>query len=365
MKTVFQKEGNMGEKNYEIFAEDLSTQEKEFREMESKLVELAGHDVATIEKNGMFDPGLTVEVDKSIMYDFVNKGNGELLFRPFPEYTDGMNMQFNGGAEVLFGNFKVENNKSIFSITDPREAEQVMVRVGIDEYGFEPGQTPDSPEAQSAKFFSTVNQPKWYAPHDLNRLNLEDDPPIGVYEHGINFYVLNVGHVLGEPDRDVSKFLEEMADQIAQEKTEYEKMLEEHGQEVESHQGFNFEKYIKIEHSNDLSIDELKTAADLIEEYKEYVDKYDFEPKIDIDDVEDKITDQAYNKFKGIESEIRNFDTSESIRENAETLASLAEQYMDLSEQYGFETRFEFDFVQLHELEQNNKRFDDTPGYDR
>ena len=74
----------------------------------------------------------------------------------------------------------------------------------------------------------------------------------------------------------------------------------------------------------------------------------------------------AYDEFKDIESKIEDFANSlESIQENAIILASLGEQYMALSDRYGFERKFDIEIDHSHELEQNSKRFDEVPGDDR
>ena len=155
-------------------------------------------------------PNITMEISTLFTINEEGQPQSDEQFRSFPEYTNGMKMDFQGEPEVLFGKYREGENGPVFSITDPKEAEQVMIRVG---WGYEyysdesfDGQGPDSEEAKSALHFE--------------RLNYGND-------QGADYYIVGVGHVLGEPDRDASQYLEEMSDQIAQEEKMYDAILEE------------------------------------------------------------------------------------------------------------------------------------------
>ena len=171
---------------------------------------------------------LALEIDKN----FSVKGDeflSDCKFREFPEYISGMNMNFEGYTTVLFGNFRSDKNGSVFSITDPQEAKQVLIRE--DALGGYDRLPADSPEAQSSLYYSNTDLEQYvriYSPHD----KYEDDEL--EYDEGVNFYVVNVGHVLNQPDRNVNQYLDIMSNRIAEEnekphslsKSEYEQYLE-------------------------------------------------------------------------------------------------------------------------------------------
>ena len=160
------------------------------------------------------DPKLFIEMDKRFTVDSYGGFQSDYEYRSFSKYTDGMNMSFNGKAEVIFGNFRTtDDNMQIFSVTDPKEAAQVLVRVSPNEgtknkyeQGLRVDLMADSPEVNSALYFHSTSQVR--------------------HQYDTNFYVLNVGHVFGKPDRDVSQFLDEMSQRIAQEEKTYDKERE-------------------------------------------------------------------------------------------------------------------------------------------
>ena len=161
-------------------------------------------DKFTMPQYGKYQPGLTFEFSTKFMVgNTEDQYISDLKFRPFKKYTDGMNMDFDGDPQVLFGNFRTsQSGKPVFSITDPKDAKNVMVQV---EWGgaFDStrGQHSDSEEAKDALYFHRASSNGG-----------------GV---GRDYYVLDVGHVQGRPDRDVTEYLETMSDTIAQEEASY------------------------------------------------------------------------------------------------------------------------------------------------
>ena len=189
--------------------------------------------------NSVTKPRMYIEFSKAFTVEnFHDNFVSDYYFRDFKEYTDGMNMQFNGEPSVLFGKFRYGDRFPVFTITDPREATQVFIDVSwgrhIDHDGSHyTGQTYNSKEAESALYFSQNE----------------------IFEHGgwgEDYYVLNVGHVLGQPDRDVSHFLEEMYDVIRNEQKEYRLMRES--------------AEAKLEYFQDTITDKLYDLQEFIEE---------------------------------------------------------------------------------------------------
>ena len=161
------------------------------------------------DKNGFYSYnesiGLTVEFSKLCTFgETDNCFYSDYKFRSFDEYTDGMNMHFDGVTSVIFGNFRKDTNGPVFTIIDPKDAKQVLIAVSwdanVNEYSdYDMGEHYYLPEeAASALFFS-------------------DDG-----YNGYDYYILNVGHVFGQPDRDVSCFLEEMSNLIKSEEHDYD-----------------------------------------------------------------------------------------------------------------------------------------------
>ena len=161
-------------------------------------------DKFTMPQYGKYQPDITFEFSTKFMVgNTEDQYISDLKFRPFKKYTDGMNMDFDGDPQVLFGNFRTsQSGKPVFSITDPKDAKNVMVRVGWGgAFDSTRGQHSDSEEAKDALYFHRASSNGG-----------------GV---GYDFYVLDVAHVQGRPDRDVSQYLETMSDTIAQEEASY------------------------------------------------------------------------------------------------------------------------------------------------
>ena len=390
-------------------------------------------------------PNITMELSTSFTVNGEGRPQSDEQFRSFPEYTNGMKMDFQGEPKVLFGKYKEGENGPVFSITDPKEAEQVMIRSGWG-YEYYPdeslyGQGPDSEEAKSALYFE--------------RLNYGND-------QGADYYIVDVGHVLGEPDRDASEYLAKMSSLIEKEEKDFDIKREatqtkhdfyqkaivdklESLQDViedsslpkdggvarqlldaqvkDDHiyvKGLDFKEEIpfdekglaRMDKLTDLVQDTIKdyeNNIDKLNEYKKALGEYGVEIKDDVAEIynfegmnyaveyehvtdglsgnkfsltdsgmekldqmanqiieNEKNTEIAYDEFKDIESKIEDFANSlESIQENAIILASLGEQYMTLSDQYGFERKFDIEIDHSHELEQNGRKFDEGPGDDR
>ena len=157
------------------------------------------------------NPRIDVKINTDFTIGLDDKIISDFDFSDLPEYTGTMNMNFNGHAKVLFGKYEVDNDKHIFSVTDPREAEQVLVRVGLKHDFHEgriEGQSVHSPEAESALYFEKIKGSD----------QLEED--------GLDYYILNVGQVLERPERDATPFLNMMSSILANMEKYYEHVQE-------------------------------------------------------------------------------------------------------------------------------------------
>ena len=64
-------------------------------------------DKFTMPQYGKYQPDITFEFSTKFMVGNTEDQNiSDLKFRPFKKYTDGMNMDFDGDPDVLFGNFR-------------------------------------------------------------------------------------------------------------------------------------------------------------------------------------------------------------------------------------------------------------------
>ena len=157
------------------------------------------------------NPRIDVKINTDFTIGLDDKIISDFDFSDLPEYTGTMNMNFNGHAKVLFGKYEVDNDKHIFSVTDPREAEQVLVRVGLKHDFHEgriEGQSVHSPEAESALYFEKIKGSD----------QLEED--------GLDYYILNVGQVLKRPERAATPFLNMMSSILANMEKYYEHVQE-------------------------------------------------------------------------------------------------------------------------------------------
>ena len=160
-------------------------------------------------KNGFYSfnesIGLIVEFSKLCTFGKTdNCFYSDYKFRTFDEYTDGMNMHFDGVTSIIFGNFREDKNGPVFTITDPKDAKQVFVAVSW------------NPNADAYSEYDMGEH--YYLPEEAaSALFFADDG-----YNGYDYYILNVGHVFGQPDRDVSSFLEEMSNLIKLEEHDYD-----------------------------------------------------------------------------------------------------------------------------------------------
>ena len=363
-----------------------------------------------------FDPPLTLELSKNFtMYNY-DQYLSDFIFRSFPEYTDGMNMEFNGTPTVLFGKYKTNGDERVFEATDPKEAEQVLIQVDLDDDKSisAVGSTRNSPEAQSSKYFSEIYAESSFW-HTIDYDEKDSD---------LNFYIVNVGHVLGQPDRDVSQYLQEMSERIAQEEVTYEQQRKEFKQAE-----FNACPYYFRRSNNDFSIPVAFTMdGELIE--PDYYDQgnqisewerfyvsdivvsftkesenapFTFHPEwipreiseaqedaikefvYDHIDHDAKLVDEngrqiqpndiihifeekrnememdwAFDEFKSIEEELEKL-TAESLEievDKQDTAYHLGERYLELADQYGFETKFEIEMENEKDIDERKNELD-------
>lgn len=142
----------------------------------------------------------TYEEDYGQKDEYVNP----VVFRTCKELTDGMNMDWDGEAEVIFGTFRrSKNGNPVFTITDPKAATRALVRVNWGgAFDSTRGQYSDYEGAKEAEYFHRASS------HGGGQ--------------GCDYYVLSVDFVLDGPERNVSSILQKMSDTMRGEELEYE-----------------------------------------------------------------------------------------------------------------------------------------------
>ena len=392
-----------------------------------------------------FDPPLTFEHGKNFTVDSYGQYVHDFQYRSFPEYTDGMNMEFHGAPSVLFGKYRTDGDgdERIFEPTDPKEAEQVLIRVGSLNKDYDGhssslvgGQSANSPEALSSRYFSEFKCSRYH------------NSDIDMHEDKLNFYIVDVGHVLGQPDRDVSQYLEEMSARIAQEEIMFDQQRAEREAQIQA----DHEEYLRqcklaeeagcpthYQYPNDdmsfpfvfdengksvepddydqknetsewdrifatdvviaLTRDsenapfvfhpewipqEMSKAQEnaiqntaynlartrdtkLIDENGQYINPEDTIRICEEKRIEQE-TDRAFDEFKSIEEQLEDL-TAESLEievDKQDTAYHLGERYLELADQYGFETKFEIKMEKNPEIGNENRaagnRNSDLPG---
>ena len=211
----------------------------------------------TLYDSGKYRPNITLEMtDRWVITPSWNNTTeyvSPYQYLTMKKYTDGMNMMWNGKAEVLFGNYhKSQKGNPVLTLCDPEKAKHVLVRVDWEHSG---GMSSASAEAQSSLYFRI-------AASNGGRT-------------GYDYYILPVGHVLGHPERDVTEFLKEASETIKNVEREGEaKFAEARKQQQEKDDNKAMYQDLVIKKYDELVKAAKASSVEIIEEY------YGKEPEI-------------------------------------------------------------------------------------
>ncbi len=158
---------------------------------------------------GKYHSGITIEVPQTWTKDKNKNPQSPFKYRKCRELTDGMNLDFDGDAEILLGNYRLsQNGRPVFEVSTPTKAKYVLIRVewggafnrargNFDSYAKEVGAT----------FFRRSSSNG------------------GGY--GNDYWILPVDFVHNMDSRDVSGILQRLEDEDKKAEAEADKYIEE------------------------------------------------------------------------------------------------------------------------------------------
>ena len=141
---------------------------------------------------GKFGSGFTIVIPQEWNLNSDGKPESPISSKSVKELTDGMNIDFDGEATVLFGIYRLsKTGKNVFELTNPKNAKDVFIDVN---WGgaFNKARGQDKYAAEEAKA-------KAYVKKTSNGGGL-----------GVDYWVLPVNYVKDMPDRDVSEILDKV-----------------------------------------------------------------------------------------------------------------------------------------------------------
>lgn len=169
---------------------------------------------------GKYCSGITIEIPQEWELDKDKRPVNPINFREVRDLTDGMNIDFDGDAEVLFGKYRLsKNEKPVFEITEPKEAKDVMINVAWGgPFNKTRGQTQSYANETGATFFTRRSSNGGGA--------------------GCDYWILPVGFVKDREERNVDYILERIQkeddDRIAEVDKFLEKQEEERQESIEN-----------------------------------------------------------------------------------------------------------------------------------
>ena len=89
-----------------------------------------GRNKFNVVDGGKYHSGITIEIPQDWTIDKSKKPQSPFNYRKCRELTAGMNIDFDGDAEILLGNYRLsKNNRPVFEVSTPTKAKYVLVRV--------------------------------------------------------------------------------------------------------------------------------------------------------------------------------------------------------------------------------------------
>lgn len=79
---------------------------------------------------GKYNSGITIEVPQEWNINKKRKAESPINYISAKELTDGMNIDFNGDANILLGRYRLsKNGRPVFELTDPTKASDTLIKV--------------------------------------------------------------------------------------------------------------------------------------------------------------------------------------------------------------------------------------------
>ena len=166
----------------------------------------------TLPLYGKYNPGMTIEFSTTFIRTFKEDGyqvDTQYLcpyeYVKCEQLTDGMNMDWDADVKVLFGRFRMsKTGKPVFTITDPIEAHDVLVRADWGGcFSDTRGQHREYEGAQAATYFRRASSNGGGT--------------------GYDYYVLPVDFILNGPKReDITRILKKASEMMQEEERKYE-----------------------------------------------------------------------------------------------------------------------------------------------
>ena len=141
---------------------------------------------------GKYHSGITLEIPQEWDVNDRNLTDNPIAYMELRKLTDGMNIDFDGKAELLLGKYRLsKNGKPVFELTEPIKAKDALIRV-----------------AWGGAFNKTRGQHKGYANEVGATYYVQRSSNGG--GAGKDYWILPVGFVNGRESRDVSDILKEV-----------------------------------------------------------------------------------------------------------------------------------------------------------
>ncbi len=162
---------------------------------------------------GKYCSGVTLEIPQEWRLDEYKNPINPIDYRKVRELTDGMNIDFDGNAEVLLGKYRLsKNGKPVFEITEPKEAKDTMILVTWGgSFNKTRGQTISYAKETGAKFFTKRSS--------------------NAGGMGADYWILPVGFVKDREERDVTDILEKLQEDDDKKDFETDQILKKQEEE--------------------------------------------------------------------------------------------------------------------------------------
>lgn len=161
-----------------------------------------------------YSSGVTLVIPQNWTRDKRRNVENPIEYKTIKELTDGMNIDFDGDAEVLLGKYHLsQKGRPVFEITKPIDAKDVLIKVDWGgSFNYTRGQSREYAEETGAKFFTIKRS-------NGGRL-------------GRDYWVLPVDLVKDNESRDVSGILKELQKKEDVRVAEIDAYLEQEDKEI-------------------------------------------------------------------------------------------------------------------------------------
>lgn len=184
--------------------------------LESDKVFYNGNKKFNVVDAGKYRSGITIEVPQEWTIDKKRNPESPIRYIDSRELTDGMNIDFDGDASFLLGNYRLsKNGKPVFELTEPTKAKDVLIKVSWGgAFSRTRGQYREYAEETGATFFTRRSSNGGGAGND--------------------YWVLPVGFVKDMEFRDVSNILKNIQEKEDKRIEEIDNYIEREDLEIKA-----------------------------------------------------------------------------------------------------------------------------------